>query len=148
MIQLLDYAIEFVAIAFTAHTAIQFASGLVDLWNKSAPSSLAENRVCRDEERLTETYSSSPESSDCLTEVQEPVAQPQLIVVDAIVPFARPVKSATVADLLREQSTRQLKAIARKCRLPRYSKNTQAQLRARLLSEVDAARLREVITAS
>ena len=144
----MTYAIEFVFYAFAVHTAIQFASGLVSLWNseKSAPASvLAESSECKwDEERLAELYAEASEDEGFLEEIQEPVA-PQSVLVDCVVPFVRPAKSTTVADLLQPKSIRQLKKIASAVRLPKYCNDPKPRLIARLLSEVDAARLQEVI---
>lgn len=95
MLHTFDYAIEFVAFAFVAHTAVHFVSGLASLWNSGKGARLIEKSECFElEERLAELYREGSEDEGFLEEIQEP----QPTIVDVVVPFIRPAKSTTLTS--------------------------------------------------
>ena len=69
--------------------------------------------------------------------VVAPTVPQRPVVCDVVVPFIRPVRKADLSGL----SIRQLKAIAKAAKLPKYSNNTSTELNERLSALPDIAAL-------
>lgn len=124
----LTFAAEFVALSGFALFSIAFVSGF--------------NRRTERKEVLPDVLIDGFELAAEMARISAEVAAERAIapqrpsVSDVVVPFARPVRKVDLSEM----TIRQLKAIAKAARLPKYSNNTAAVLKDRLsaLPNIDA----------
>lgn len=116
----LTFAAEFVALSGFAMLSIAFVSGY----------------GCRAERKevlpdvLIDGFELAAEMARISAEVaaERAIAPQPSPVADVVVPFVRPVRKVDLSDL----TIRQLKAIAKAAKLPKYSNNTSPELMERL----------------